>query len=174
MLRPLRAEGRHGAVALNGSGRSPAAAHDAWFLERGITLTPTSPHAVTVPGAVAAWAKLLEDHGTRSLGELLQPAIRYAEDGYPVQPRVALDWSRSVERVAGDPASAATYLIDGQAPAVGTIMRHPKLAATLKRIAAEGPRGFYEGPVAEDMVARLRDLGGLHTLDDFALAAPES
>lgn len=173
MLRSLRAEGAKAPIALNGSGRSPAAAHDAWFLERGITLTPTSPHAVTVPGAVAAWAKLSEDHGTRSLGELLQPAIRYAEDGYPVQPRVALDWSRSVERVAGDPASAATYLIDGQAPTVGTIMRHPKLAATLKRIAAEGPRGFYEGPVAEDIVARLRDLGGLHTLDDFATASPE-
>ncbi len=90
-----------------------------------------------------------------------------------MQPRVALDWSRSVERVAGDPASAATYLIDGQAPTVGTIMRHPRLAATLKRIAQDGPRGFYEGPVAEDIVARLRDLGGLHTLDDFATAAPE-
>ncbi|MGX7707498.1 gamma-glutamyltransferase family protein [Methylobacterium sp. Gmos1] len=160
-------------IALNGSGRSPAAAQDAWFLERGITLTPTSPHSVTVPGAVAAWAKLLEDHGTRSLGELLQPAIRYAEGGYPVQPRVALDWSRSVERVAGDPASAASYLIDGRAPEVGTIMRHPKLAATLRRIADQGPRGFYEGPVAEDIVARLRDLGGLHTLDDFASAQPE-
>ena len=166
-------KGARAPIALNGSGRSPAAAHDAWYLERGIALEPTSPHAVTVPGAVAAWAKLLDDHGTRSLGELLQPAIRYAEEGYPVQPRVALDWSRSVERVAGDPASAATYLVDGQAPGVGTVMRHPKLAATLRRIAEHGPRGFYEGPVAEDIVARLRDLGGLHTLDDFATAAPE-
>ncbi|GJD51834.1 Glutathione hydrolase-like YwrD proenzyme [Methylobacterium crusticola] len=160
-------------VALNGSGRSPAAAHDAWYLERGIALTPTSPHAVTVPGAVAAWARLLDEYGSRSLGELLQPAIRFAEDGYPVQPRVAHDWARNVDRVAGDPAAAAAYLVDGRAPGVGTVMRHPALAATLRRIADAGPRGFYEGPVARDMVARLRALGGLHTLEDFADAAPE-
>ncbi|ACL58617.1 gamma-glutamyltransferase family protein [Methylobacterium nodulans] len=160
-------------IALNGSGRSPAAAQDSWYLDRGISITPTSPHAVTVPGAVAAWGWLVERHGTRSLGELLQPAIGYAEQGYPVQPRVAWDWARNVERVAGDPASAAAYLVDGQAPTAGTIMRHPALARTLGRIAAEGPKGFYEGPVAEDIVGRLRALGGLHTLDDFAQAAPE-
>ncbi|MGY2047643.1 gamma-glutamyltransferase [Methylobacterium sp. JK268] len=160
-------------IALDGSGRSPAAAEDAWYLERGIALTPTSPHAVTVPGAVAAWDWLLRHHGTRSLGEMLLPAIAYAENGYPVQSRVAWDWARNRDRVAGDPASAAAYLVDGEAPAPGTIVRHPALARTLRRIAAEGPRGFYEGPVAEDIVAKLRALGGLHTLDDFAQAAPE-
>ncbi|MEH3146319.1 MAG: gamma-glutamyltransferase family protein [Methylobacterium frigidaeris] len=161
-------------IALNGSGRSPAAAEDAWFLERGLTIGPTSPHAVTVPGAVAAWAHLVAHHGTRSLGELLAPAIAYAEDGYTVQPRVAFDWARNVERVARDPAAAAAYLVDGRAPEVGTIMRHPALAATLRRIAQEGPKGFYEGPVAEDVVGRLRDLGGLHSLEDFSAAAPET
>jgi len=160
-------------VALNGSGRSPAAAHDAWYLERGLSIEATSPHAVTVPGAVAAWARLLADHGTRSLGELLQPAIRYAEEGYPVQPRVALDWARNRDRLAADPGSAAAYLVDGEAPKVGTLMRHPRLAATLRRIAEHGATGFYEGPVAEDMVGRLRALGGLHTMADFAAAAPE-
>ncbi|KQO66041.1 gamma-glutamyltransferase [Methylobacterium sp. Leaf87] len=160
-------------VALNGSGRSPAAAHDAWYLERGLAIGPTSPHAVTVPGAVAAWAKLLADHGTRSLGELLQPAIACAEDGYAVQPRVAFDWARNRDKLRADPGSAAAYLVDGEAPKVGTFMRHPKLAATLRRIAEHGAKGFYEGPVAEDMVDRLRALGGLHTLADFAGAAPE-
>lgn len=160
-------------VALNGSGRSPAAAHDAWYLERGLSITPTSPHAVTVPGAVGAWAWLLERYGTRSLGDLLAPAIAYAQDGYPVQSRVAWDWARNVERVASDTHAAAAYLLDGRAPRAGTIMRHPALARTLRRIAAEGPRGFYEGPVAKDIVGRLRALGGLHTLDDFAEAAPE-
>ena len=159
--------------ALNGSGRSPAAAHDAWYLERGLTIEPTSPHAVTVPGAVAAWDRLLADHGTKPLADLLRPAIAYAEDGYRVQPRVAFDWGRNAARVAGDPASAALFLPSGTAPAAGARMANPRLAATLRRIAEEGPRGFYEGPVARDMVETLRARGGLHTLEDFAGAAPE-
>ena len=160
-------------VALNGSGRSPAAAYDAWYLDNDITITPTSPHAVTVPGAVAAWARLLADHGTRDLADLLRPAIAYAEDGYRVQPRVAFDWARHAARVSDDPASAATYLPGGTAPVAGAAMRNPRLAATLRRIAQDGPRGFYEGPVARDMVETLRARGGLHTLEDFAGAAPE-
>ncbi|GJD96333.1 gamma-glutamyltransferase family protein [Methylobacterium iners] len=160
-------------IALNGSGRAPAAAHDAWYLERGITIEPTSPHAVTVPGAIAAWEALIAAHGTMSLGEVLQPAIGFAETGYVVQSRVAFDWARNRDRIGSDPDSAATYLIDGEAPRAGTIMRHPKLAQTLRRIAEQGRRGFYEGPVAQDMVAKLRSLGGLHTLEDFAGAAPD-
>ncbi len=160
-------------VTLNGSGRSPAAAHDAWYLEHGVAIGPTSAHAVTVPGAVAAWARLLADHGTRSLGDLLQPAIRYAEEGYPVQPRVAFDWARNRDKLRADPGSAAAYLVDGEAPRVGTMMRHPMLAATLRRIAEHGAPGFYEGAVAQDMVSRLAELGGLHTMADFAAAAPE-
>ena len=160
-------------VAIDGSGRSPAAADDGWYRENGIAIAPDSPHAVTVPGAVAAWQKLVDDHGTRSLGELLQPAIRLAEAGFPVQPRVGWDWARNVARVASDPHAAATYLVDGRAPAIGATVRLEKLAVTLRRIAGEGARGFYEGPVAEDLVGRLRALGGLHTLEDFASAAPD-
>lgn len=160
-------------IALDGSGRSPAAADAAWYRDTGTAIGPTSPHAVTVPGAVAAWERLVVDHGTRPLGALLQPAIELAEQGFPVQPRVGWDWARGVERVASDPAAAATYLIDGRAPGIGATMRMPKLAATLRRIAKDGARGFYEGPVAEDMVSRLRELGGLHTLEDFATAAPD-
>lgn len=160
-------------LALNGSGRSPAAANDAWYLEHGVTIEPTSPHAVTVPGAVAAWSRLLADHGTRDFAELLRPAIAYAQDGYRVQPRVAFDWARNAARVAGDPASAALFLPGGTSPAAGARMTNPKLGATLRRIAEEGPRGFYEGPVARDMVDTLRARGGLHTLEDFAQAAPE-
>ncbi|HEX8416194.1 MAG TPA: gamma-glutamyltransferase family protein [Methylobacterium sp.] len=160
-------------IAMNGSGRAPAAAHDAWYLERGIAIGPTSPHAVTVPGAVAAWETLIRAHGTRSLSEVLQPAIGYAENGYVVQSRVALDWARNRDKIGGDPDSAGIYLIDGAAPAAGTVMRHPKLAATLRTIAEHGRRGFYEGPVAQDMVDKLRSLGGLHTMEDFAGAGPE-
>ncbi|MGH6959431.1 MAG: gamma-glutamyltransferase, partial [Dongiaceae bacterium] len=73
-------KGKGPLIGLNGSGRAPQAATAEWYLERGITaIPPYSPHAVTVPGAIDAWARLVADHGTKGLDELLQPAIRYAE-----------------------------------------------------------------------------------------------
>src|SRR3546814_13544210 len=72
-------------VAFNGSGRAPQAANAAWYADRGIEeIERYTPHAVTVPGAIDAWSQLLRDHGTRSLGDLLQPAIRFARDGFAV------------------------------------------------------------------------------------------
>lgn len=156
-------------VALNGSGRAPAAASLDWYLERGFREIPEqSPHAVTVPGAVDAWFRLLADHGTREMGELLQPAIRLAEEGCQVAPRVAYDLAEACARVANDPTAAKVFLRKGVPVGLGEQIRQPQLAATLRRIAEEGRRGFYEGPVAEDMVRRLRALGGLHTSEDFA------
>ncbi len=156
-------------IALNGSGRAPAAAETAWFLERGITaIELESPHAVTVPGAVDAWARLVADYGTRDLGELLRPAIALAEEGYAVHSRVAYDWVRAVEKLGANEHAARVFLPGGEAPAAGAVHRQPALAETLKRIAREGRDGFYTGAVAEDIVDYLRSLGGLHTLDDFA------
>lgn len=156
-------------VAYNGSGRAPAAASADWYAERGIdSLEPHSAHTVTVPGAVEAWARLAADHGTRPLGELLAPAIHYARHGAPVAPRARLDWSHHEELLGRDATARSTFLVDGHAPPVGMLHRQPLLAETLDAIAAQGPRAFYEGPIAEDMVSHLRSLGGLHTLDDFA------
>ena len=161
-------------LALNGAGRAPAAAEAGWYRERGISaILQGGPHAVTVPGAVAAWCRLVEDHGTRPLAELLEPAIRYAEQGYPVAPRVAWDWSREAPRLAGDPWAARHLLVDGVAPRVGTRHRQPVLGATLRRIAAQGRAGFYEGEVAADLIGRLRELGGLHTEEDFAQSSAD-
>jgi gamma-glutamyltranspeptidase / glutathione hydrolase len=160
-------------VALNGSGRAPAAAHAEWYRERNIAITQHSPHAVMVPGSIGAWARLVEDHGTRSLDEILQPAIRLAEDGYLIQSRVAWDWHRNQKIAAADADTAASYLLDGRPPAAGERMRHPRLAATLRAIGKSGAAAFYEGAIAEDMVTKLRSLGGLHTLDDFANARPD-
>ena len=82
-------------VALNGSGRAPAAATIDWYEQAGITaIENTSAHAVTVPGALSAWETLLKAHGRKDLDELLQPAIRFAADGWPVHPKVAWDWKR--------------------------------------------------------------------------------
>jgi gamma-glutamyltranspeptidase / glutathione hydrolase len=156
-------------VALNGSGRAPAAATLEWYLERGFREIPErSAHAVTVPGAVDAWFRLLADFGTREMAALLQPAIRLAEEGCAVAPRVAFDLTRACAQLADDPVAGPLFLRGGEPLALGETMRQPLLAATLRRIAKEGRVGFYEGPVAADMVARLRACGGLHTLDDFA------
>ena len=156
-------------IALNGSGRAPQAATAAWYAKQGLTAIETNtPHAVTVPGAIDAWATLLKDHGRTSFAQVLAPAIEHAERGFPVTPRVAHDWANLVTKVKGNAAAAHHLLIDGRAPRVGEIMRFPALAGTLKAIARDGRDGFYAGAVAEDMVAELKALGGLHTLQDFA------
>jgi gamma-glutamyltranspeptidase/glutathione hydrolase len=158
-------------VAFNGSGRAPQAATAQWYADQGITeIDRHTPHAVTVPGAIDAWAQLLRDHGTRSLGDLLQPAIRFARDGYAVTERVFRDWQSEVETLSHDPATAAIYLPGGKPPELGSIQRQPLLAATMELIAREGRDAFYKGAVAADLVAHLRALGGLHSLEDFAAA----
>ena len=161
-------------VAFNGSGRAPAAATAEWYAEQGIEkIERTTPHAVTVPGAVDAWARLIADHGRKSLAEALQPAIAHARDGYPVHSRVHFDWQMNLEILEGDPNAARIFLADGELPPVGSVHRQPQLADTLELIAGKGRDAFYTGPVAEDIVSRLNELGGLHTLEDFAAAAGE-
>jgi gamma-glutamyltranspeptidase/glutathione hydrolase len=159
--------GQKKVIALNGSGRAAAAATIDAYEQLGITeFDLSSPHTVTVPGAVSAWETLLAAHGTRGLDTLLQPAIRYAEEGTPIFPRVAHDWAEAAERLR---ATGADFLLPGgQAPVAGDVFRQPQLGATLRAIARDGARAFYEGPVAADMVATLRARGGLHTEADFA------
>jgi len=156
-------------LAFNGSGRSPRAADLDWYLEQGFAAIPEiGPHAVTVPGAIDAWCRLLDDHGRKGIDAALAPAIRYAESGYVVHDRVAWDWDEIAPVLAADEHSARMFLRGGHPLRAGDVHRQPELAETLKRIAAKGRAGFYEGAVAEDLVDRLRELGGLHTLDDFA------
>ena len=156
-----------GVIALNGSGRAPAAATIDAFEALGLTqFENTSPHAVTIPGAVAAWETLLAAHGTMGLDALLQPAIRFAEEGHPVHHRVAYDWRNAADKLRL--TGAAAFLPGDAAPREGDRFTQPALADTLRTIAKHGARGFYEGAVAADMVATLRARGGLHTEADFA------
>ncbi|WP_246736182.1 gamma-glutamyltransferase [Enterovirga aerilata] len=156
-------------VALNGSGRAPEGARAEWFAEQGLSeIAATSPHSVTVPGAVDAWCTLNAEHGTKGLDELFAPAIRCAEDGYRVAPRVAFDWRRNIAKLSHDPDAKAAFLPGGEAPRTGDLMRLPALAKTLRRIAREGRSAFYEGEVAAEIVAKLKALGGHHTEADFA------
>jgi gamma-glutamyltranspeptidase / glutathione hydrolase len=158
-----------GLIGLNASGRAPQAATCAWYADAGIKqLQITTPHAVTVPGAIDGWATLLRDHGTLSLAEVLAPAIDAAEHGFAVAPRVSHDWAVLKAKIDLHAGARQHLLVDGRTPVVGQIMRFPALAQTLKAIARDGRDGFYAGAVASDIVAELRALGGLHTLSDFA------
>ena len=154
-------------VAINGSGRAAAGYSIDWFESQGLTeIENTSAHSVTIPGAVNAWETLLAAHGTKGLGELLQPAIRFAAEGWPVHSKVSYDWKRNEDKLRKNGADA--FLPNGHAPAVGDRFTQPQLAETLRAIATHGAKAFYEGPIAANMVATLRAKGGLQTEADFA------
>ncbi len=166
----IKPAGEEKIVALNGSGRSPAGLSARAMRERGLTAVPLrGVEAANIPGAIDAFCALSESYGLLGLDTVLAPAIRYADEGIPVAPRVAFDWEDEVAILQGD--ARRFYLFDGQAPRPGQIFRAPGQAEVLRRIAREGRKGFYEGEVAEDMVASLNALGGTHTLADFAATA---
>jgi len=154
---------------INGSGRAARKADATWLASARLSaIEPRSVHAVTVPGAIDAWAALLERHGTMDLKEALKPAIRLAEDGVPTTPRVAFDWAEDVNDIAHDEGMKLHYLANGRAPEAGEVMRYPALARTLRRIGEKGRDGFYAGEVADEIVTHLAQRGSLLTLDDFA------
>jgi gamma-glutamyltranspeptidase/glutathione hydrolase len=156
-------------IAYNGSGRAPAAATAELYASQGIgAIARTSPHAVTIPGAVEAWDRLVADHGRKSLNELLLPAIAYARDGYPLAPRVRFDFEKQIEMLRGSPAASRIFLRDGAVPPTGAVQRQPELAATLAAIGERGREAFYLGEIAAGMTATLAALGGFHTEEDFA------
>src|SRR6201997_3320622 len=156
-------------TAYNGSGRAPAAAKAEWYLERNIHAVPlTSAHAVSIPGAVDAWATILRDHGKFGLDRLLQPAIKAAEEGYVVAPRIAFDWKNQFEKLKNGTNTPRYLLPHGRPMLAGEMLRQPELGKTLRAIAQKGRDAFYAGEIAEDMVETLRGIGGLHTLEDFA------
>ena len=166
----LKPPGQERVIALNGSGRAPKGVSAAEMRSRGLTAVPVQGiEAVTLPGAIDAFCRLSADWGRKGLDEVLAPAIRYADEGVPVAPRVAFDWEGNVPALKG--VARDFYLLGGRAPKVGEVFRHKGQAEVLRRIAAQGRAGFYEGEVAEDMVASLRALGGTHTTDDFAAVA---
>ncbi|MFV2033706.1 MAG: gamma-glutamyltransferase family protein [Halocynthiibacter sp.] len=166
----LKPPGDKDIVALNGSGRAPAGLDASQLRDRGLTeIPPRSAEAVTIPGAVDAFCRLSKDWGKLGLKAVLAPATHYAEAGVPVASRTAFDWGRAADELVG--AARTHYLFDGAAPIAGKIFRAPNQAKALRLIAEKGRAGFYEGELAEDMVAALRAAGGSHTRDDFAATA---
>ena len=156
---------------LNASGRAPAGISADAMRAKGHKAVPTySVDAVSVPGAVDGFCTLSDTMGRLGMADILGPLIPYFENGVPVAPRVADDWAKA-ENLSGEARNH--FLVDGKVPTPGTVFRAPGQAEVLRQIAEKGRAGFYEGPVAEDMVNSLRAMGGTHTLDDFANTACE-
>lgn len=158
---------KDGLRGLNGSGRSPAKL-DAEALIGGAPLADTSALTCTVPGAVDAWDMLMRDYGKLGFERAFKPAIRHAEEGFLVTPRVAFDWSGEVDRLEKSAGSRAQLLFGGKAPSEGDLVRLPQLAKTLKAIAKHGRDAFYEGEVADDIVKTLNALGSAMSVEDLA------
>ena len=155
--------------ALNASGRAPAAATVEEFKRRNLQSIPNRGElSVSVPGVVDGWQELLSKHGTITLEKALQPAIRYARDGYAVSEIIAYQWKDQESTLARDPAAASTFLIDGKAPATGDVFKNPKLAASLEQIAKGGRDAFYKGAIAKAIADDMQRRKGLITVADLA------
>lgn len=125
--------------------------------------------SITLPGALAGWATLLEAHGTITLAQALAPAIALAEQGFPVSKATAEEWALFKNNINWDQGAKATFLFDGiRTPAAGEWFVNPDYARTLKLIAAKGPQTLYGGDLGEKIAARVQQLGGYLTLNDFA------
>src|ERR1043165_6653708 len=154
---------------LNASGWAPAGLTPEFLKTKGISEMPTNGiHAVTVPGAVDGWDKLNLRFGRKKLGTLLAPAIRYADEGYPMTEIFSSYWIASERKLRRDTNAAKTFLLNGRAPHTGEIFRNPDVAWSLKQIAAHGRKAFYEGAIAKRILDCSKAHGGTMTADDLS------
>ena len=159
---------------LNSGGWAPTGLTPELLKSKGIDRMPGAGiYTVTVPGAVAGWEAMRSRFGKLPLSDLLAPAIFYADDGFPVTDVIAHAWAGQTRKLAADPNAAQTYLPGGRAPHAGEVFKNPRLAASLRLIAAQGPAGFYEGKTADAIVAVSRQKGGTMTLADLKEFKPE-
>ncbi len=156
--------------ALNATGRAGARADAAKLRADGLSRMPGwGPHAVTVPGALDGWDELVTRFGTRPLADLLQPAIRHAEEGFPVSEIISVQWKGAEDHLRRHPAAAEAWLVDGErAPEHGEVFRAPELGATFRKIAEQGPDVFYRGEIADRIHEFMEAEGGFVTREDLA------
>ena len=160
-------------VALNASGRAGSLMTRDTLLARGFQSgTQRGILSITVPGALAGWERLLRTYGRRPLSDVLQPAIRYARDGFPVSPIIAEQWAGETAMLQRDSGATATFLPGGRAPRAGETFRNPDYANVLATIARDGISAFYGGEIGRRMIARLGGMGGFITLDDLRRNEP--
>ena len=160
-------------VAINASGRAGSRMLRDTLVARGFRSgSQQGAMSVTVPGALAGWDLLLRTHGRRTLKQVLQPAIAYARDGFPVSPIIAAQWANETDFLRRDSAAAATYLPGGRAPKAGEWFTNRDLARTMQTIADSGIGVFYGGALGRRLVQHLQARGGFLTLDDLRRNTP--
>ena len=159
-------------IMIDGRETAPADAHRDMFLDEdgqvNRDLAINGALAAGIPGAPAAWVHLAERYGSLPLADLLEPAIRLAERGFEVDQKYQTLLNFRAHIMLQWPETAAIFMPDGEVPALGTVIRQPELARTLRAVAEQGFDGFYRGEVAERLVNGVRAEGGIWTLDDLA------
>ncbi len=170
---------------LNASGMAPSGATLAHYGSLGYRADPENwgPGSgmpgrgiltVTVPGSAWGWEEVLKRYGKLGFKEVLQPAVDYADNGFPVSQRIAVEWRLPPALplrnccTSLDPDSIKAWYIDGKPPAVGQIYRNPDLAKSFRLLQQQGRDAFYKGEIARAIVAKSTALGGSMTLDDLA------
>ena len=156
-------------TGLNASGWSPRGLTIELMKSLGRDAMPQEGiHSVTVPGCVDGWERLHKRFGRLSWRELFQPAIYYAEEGFPVTEIIQDAWKSATAKLWGDEAGRQVFLPEDKPPAVGQIFRNRRLAAAYKLIAAQGAAAFYKGDIARAMLKTSARLGGKMSADDLA------
>jgi gamma-glutamyltranspeptidase/glutathione hydrolase len=154
---------------LNASGRSPKSLTMEYFTEQGLEKIPAfGALPVSVPGAVDGWFMLNERFGSKSMQELLSPAIAYARTGFPVSELIAYYFERNQARIGEYPGFNDTFTINGKTPRKGQIFKNPNLATTYEKIATGGRDAFYKGDIARTIGAFMKSQGGFLSYDDMA------
>jgi gamma-glutamyltranspeptidase/glutathione hydrolase len=161
-------------TGLNASGRSPRSLTLQHFRDLGISRIPyLGPLSVSVPGAVDGWYELHDRYGRLPMPELLAPAIRYAEEGFPVTEFIAHLWQQNVESRKEYPGVREVFMPGGEAPRTGDVFRNPALANSYRMIAEGGRDAFYRGEIAGQIDAYMAEQGGYLTADDLAAHTSE-
>jgi gamma-glutamyltranspeptidase/glutathione hydrolase len=163
-----------GLYGLNASGRSPRSLTLDYFIEKGYEKIPSyGPLPVSVPGCVDGWFELNRRFGTMEMKTILQPAIDYAREGFPVTELIAYYWESGARALKQYPNVADVYMPGGKAPAKGEIFRNPNLAATLEKIAVGGRDAFYKGEIARIIDRFMKEQDGFLSYEDLAAHTSE-
>jgi len=163
-------------TGLNASGPAPRALTPEFLAHQGITTMPQRGiHSVTVPGAVKGWAAMHQRFGKLPWKDLFQPAIAYAEQGFPVYEGIQEAWSTAdaISRLRSNEESTRVFLPGGKPPQVGQLFRNPEVAHALRLLAEEGSDAFYKGEIASAVLKTSQALGGTMTAEDLASYSPE-
>ncbi len=154
---------------LNASGPSPKSLTLEYFKQHGYKKIPShGPLPVTVPGCVDGWFELHKRFGKLPMSEILQPAIDYAENGFPLTEVIAYYWERNAQILKDYPNFKEIFMPDGHAPRKGEIFRNPYLAQTYRNIAKYGRDYFYKGPIAHTIDSFMHAQGGFLSYEDLA------